>query len=346
MSAPVIADSRPWDRPGWLDAISAWVDRSLAASGRRRVGPLTPFKPAWAGSAVLTAPSDRGRVFFKATAGVPFEAAVLRTLLDRQRAGLPSALALDTGQGWQLLEDFGDTPPASFDDHARVLALLAALQRRETDDLDAWRALGCADRGPSWLAGRIDHLLGTLPGVFARHALLAPADAHLLSLSRTAAVTLCHQLETTLPLVSIHHEDCRPGNAALSATGPLLFDWADTVLAHPYFSAQRYLDDVDAGAGQAADWAFDDGDPRSLLRDAYLAPWRDIAPPALLLDAFTLTRLLNPLYQLARYDAVMDLAAGAASAPTAEARAIMDAVWQSLTHVRPGWESFAQASRR
>lgn len=337
MSSPLSAVTPPWTQPGWRDSAIIWIDQSLARLGRRRIGPVREHKEAWAGSSVLDMDTVEGRVFFKATAGVPSEAVVLAHLAARHPDALPRMLAHDDGRGWQLVEDFGGRAPQSPDDHCRVLATLAAVQRQELAHIDEWRRLGCGDHGQSWIATRLDHLLCDVPSMFVRHGLLSPDVAAELAAAADDAAATLRQLDARLPLDGLHHEDFRPGNTVITAHGPLIFDWADTVIAHPFFSAQRYLDDVDPGGGHAADWIYDAGDPRRAMREAYITGWTGVAPQEALEDAFTLTRVIEPLYQLARYDALMDLGAWAASRPAPEEAALVDLVFGALAHVRPGW---------
>jgi hypothetical protein len=55
--------------------------------------------------------------------------------------------------------------------------------------------------------------------------------------------------------------------------GPVILDWSDGSLTHPFLSAAAFLDDARTGRGPV-----DRGD----LRDSYLAPW--VASGAIGLD--------------------------------------------------------------
>jgi hypothetical protein len=103
------------------------------------------------------------------------------------------------------------------------------------------------------------------------------------------------------------------------------------VIAHPFFSLQRFLDDVEPPAeGAPWEWRFAADDPRRALRDAYLEPWAGVASPDELIEAFELTRQLEGAYQVLRYDATVDLAAWIASRPPSSelelARAVLGGV--------------------
>jgi hypothetical protein len=344
----------PWTAPGWWAETTAWIDRQLAATSRRRTGLVRQRKSAWAGSTVLLVPTDQGAVYFKATSSQPAEAAVLLALAPRHQPRLPIVLAADVARGWCLTRDFepiqasvDDAVAFAFGDAAAALRAVGALQRIEAAHLDEWRALGCADRGVPWLRSRADRLLLDLPPLMLEAGAIEPALVDTLRGARPRLDDLCARLASLGPPDSIHHEDFRPGNVASTAAGIILFDWADTVIAHPFMSAHRFLDDVPAPpAGAPWDWRFEVTDPRAALRDAYLEPWADGASLAVLREAFELTRLLEPLYQLARYDMALDLEHWARSSPPPEELALATAVFGALAAVSVGWASRADAASR
>jgi hypothetical protein len=213
----------------------------------------------------------------------------------------------------------GEPLPEGSRDEA--LRLFAEIQAGEAAQVDRFRALGCLDRSPAVLAEAAGRLLVEIPGMMAEAGVLAPEDAAELASFRGRVVAACGRLEELGIPLSIHHEDFRDGNVVLTAGGPRFFDWADTVIAHPFFSLQRFLDDVEPPAGGAPwDWRFAEGDPRAALRDAYLEPWAarfGTVPREALIEACELTRRLEGVYQVLRYDAAVDLAAWMASQPPA-----------------------------
>ena len=320
----------PWERRGWLAEAVAWIDARLADLGLARGGPVRQVKAAWAGSAVLAAPTPAGDFYFKATAGTPGEARILAELAPRWADRLPDLAAADPERGWMLTRDMAGAPLPP-EARAEALRRFAEIQAGEAARVERFRALGCLDRGPAALAAASGHLLAEIPALLSAAGVLPAEEADELARFRIQVEAACRRLaELPIPL-SIHHEDFREGNVVLSAGRPLFFDWADTVIAHPFFSLQRFLDDVEPPEGGAAwEWRFADDDPRRALSDAYLEPWAGVAAPDELIEAFELTRRLEGVYQVLRYDAAVDLAAWIASGPpTAElelARAVLGGV--------------------
>ena len=55
----------------------------------------------------------------------------------------------------------------------------------------------------------------------------------------------CDKLNnTSLVTLSLHNEDFREGNIVISGDNPVLFDWKNTVISHPFFLLTTFLDDV------------------------------------------------------------------------------------------------------
>lgn len=305
----------PWERRGWLAGAVAWTDARLAELGLTRSAPVRQVKAAWAGSAVLLVPTPAGDFYFKATAGVPGEARIFAELAPRWPGRLPELVAVDPERGWTLTRDMAGEPlPAQH--RGEAVRRLAEIQAGEAARLDRFRALGCLDRGPAAVAAAAGRLLVEVPEMLAAAGVLAAEETAELARFRARVEDACRRLaELPIPL-SIHHEDFRDGNVVLAAGGPLVFDWADTVIAHPFLSLQRFLDDVEPPEGGAPwDWRFADGDPRAALRDAYLEPWAALASREERIEAFELTRQIEGVYQVLRYDAAVDLAAWIASRP-------------------------------
>jgi hypothetical protein len=297
----------PWERPGWFNQAVEWVTSQLERLGYVAVGPVEQIKAAWSGSSILRAATTEGDLYFKATyAKPPNEVALIQALAERWPANVPSILAADREQRWMLMADFGgemlDERPA--DDYPAVARRFAEIQIDCGADLEPWSRLGCPERGPEAMAGLMESLLADQPALqVGPYALDEAALEQLQRFTPQLKAMWARLAEYAIPH-SLHQQDFRGGNIAVTGQGYLYFDWNDTVIAHPFFSVQRMLDFLPAPAGVPR-WdgrlQHQDDQARRNIRDAYLQPWTVYEPIERLVEAFELSRYLNEIYQAVRW---------------------------------------------
>ena len=138
-----------WAEPGGLDHLPAWVDAALRAHGRSRTGALVQRKT-WNLSVVLTAPTDAGEVWFKATA--PFladEGGVIRRVAEVDPDLVPVVLAHDPGRRAILMDHIAGEDQFALTDTDVAEAMVrrwVAVQAALVDDVEHVLALGGRDR--------------------------------------------------------------------------------------------------------------------------------------------------------------------------------------------------------
>ena len=292
----------PWERRGWLDEALAWIDAQV-----ERTGEVGYVKIAWGGSYILRVPIAGEDLYFKAVyTKPPGEVALVAALAERWPDNVPTIVAADLERRWMLMRDFGqdrleDKPDARWGEAAQ---LLAEVQIDCAQYTDRWFALGCPLRGPEQMPAQIDRLLADetilTSGKFALNA-EEMAKVH-------AAVPRWRAMwaelgEYQIPL-SLHQQDFREGNLVVTGDTYLFYDWGDTVVAHPFFSAHRLLDYISPPEG-VAHWegyfAHPEDTRRRCIRDRYLEPWTRFESMKNLIEAFALSRHLNELYQSIRW---------------------------------------------
>jgi hypothetical protein len=160
-----------WAGQRWRAAAVEWLDTQLAAAGLRRTGEVTqPRVRRW--GTVLTAPTDDGRVWLKATGPESFyEVAVHVCLAATAPDHLPVLLAQNPARGWLLLRDHA--PDLGEPDDllpAAVLVHYARLQRAVTTVADGLIAAGVPDMRPAAMPRRFDEAVEAVAGFAARHA--------------------------------------------------------------------------------------------------------------------------------------------------------------------------------
>jgi hypothetical protein len=228
-------------------------------------------------------------------------------LARRWPSHVPTVVAADVSRRWMLMEDFGpgELSQVPFARWTRAVRLFGRLQRECSADLPVWLRIGCPDRRMDNLAGRLEPLLSD--------PLLAQADPpdrlgrddlkRLRAERKRWSLELLEFSESPIP-ASIVQQDFRDGNIAVRGRDYVFYDWSDTVVSHPFFSACRFLEYVQSG-GRTARRPGGRRLPTPVrhqrLRDAYLDVWAEYASRNRLRTIFRQAQRLNPLYQAIRW---------------------------------------------
>jgi hypothetical protein len=302
------AGRSPWEQKGWFGEALTWIQQQLARLGYTSAGPVQQFKTAWSCSAILRVPTTNGELWFKAMyARPPSEVAVIKELARHWPRHVPRLLAVDHARRWMLMEDFGNCrlAPSPLARWQSALRCFARIQQQCSTNLGPWFNMGCPDR-------RMEQLSQYLEPLFADPLLqradpsdrLSRQEIRQLQAKRRRFARKCLDLARSPLPVSIVQQDFREGNIAIRGRRYLYYDWSDTVLSHPFFSACRFLDYVHGtedsprhkrGPKQTIATVHD------RLRDAYLQPWAPYASQDRLREVFRLAQRLNPLYLAIRW---------------------------------------------
>jgi Phosphotransferase enzyme family len=276
-----------WRTDRWRELAVSWLDEQLAAAGIERTGEVDqPHLRPWA--TVLTAPTTRGPVWFKATVpGTAVEVGLYEILRETVPDRVLHPVAVDPARGWLVLPDGGPTLGDRFtgddlvDALAAVLPQYGQLQRDVAPQADRFVALGVVDMRAPVMPTRFDQALDAVRDYAARRGTEADrATVVRLAPLRGRYVEWCDRLAAAPVPPSLDHNDLHPWNILGygPGAGPVRFyDWGDSVVAHPFASMLMGLGFL-RFAGLVGD---DDGDPTLLrLRDAYLEAFGDLAPRA------------------------------------------------------------------
>lgn len=283
-----------WFRPGWRDAVEAWVEEVLPRHGLGPAGPVEVVR-AWSLSAVLRFPVA-GRVdevWFKATCeGFRSEPALTQAVCELAPGVTPRVLEVDPDRAWMLMEPIPQADDETGPEHAPAVA--RALAELQLDTLPArgdLRTAGLPDRG----------LEPTL--AFLRTVLRESVDQHLMPAGLAeAGLEIEPWLEERLRTIwaaglpdTLSHGDLHLGNVAWVDGRPVLFDWTDACLTHPFFDARHLADSARETGGEAA---------HDAVWEAYAGPWR-AAYPSVDLDAlWAQAREGEAVFQLNTYEQI------------------------------------------
>jgi hypothetical protein len=284
----------PWDEPGWFEQASTWIDDQLAASKRKKTGPIElVHQRLW--STFMRVETDKGTVCFKAPAPPFYEAPLTQALsIWRPDCTVP-LLAVDLDRGWLLSADAGDTFRSvgqSLDQVAhwlKALPLYAELQIGMAEKVPEILSFGVADRRLAILPDLYSQLLEETENlrVGLEFGLTAEEFRRLLNL-RPQFLDWCVELASFGLPETLTHEEIHENNVLVSNGRYFFTDWSDSSVAHPFFTLIVTL-------RATAHWLkLDEFGPEMMrMRDVYMEPWTRFVTREKLLSAFTLAYRLG-----------------------------------------------------
>lgn len=299
----------PWARRGWFREAMDQVGEQLTRLKYNVVAPVEQVKT-WGLSCVLRVPTSAGNVYFKAIPTsfmkknspiassnntmpllITHEPMFIQSLAAWYPQNLPALLAMDRERCWMLIAEFGadlyDHPDKA--DREKALAVYARMQVTATEHIDSLLAAGCLDRRLNVLETQIDPLLSNGELL----ADLERSEVEQLRASVPWLKAMCQELARGAIPQTLVHGDLHTGNIARQNDSYIYFDWAEACIAHPFFDAAPFLDNVD------------DLVERERLRDIYLAQWMDYASIENLRDIFSLAQILATIHQAVSYQHIM-----------------------------------------
>lgn len=292
-SGAIPAERAPWERSGWFDLATEWIDERIGARGWGRTGPFAQLHArGW--SSVLRAPTSGGDVYFKAvTPPFAFEPPLTALLAELLPAQSPRVLAVDRERAWLLMANAGEPSRARIretrDPHLyeRMLVDFAQFQLSLLPDIERLGATGCPDRRLHRLPTLMAELLRDADALLVGRGGSLSAEEYA-QLQALDVASLAAQLGDFGIPETLVQEDCHPGHAIAGADGPIFFDWGDSCLGHPFYSLMMALRWGRLVVGY-------DAATLDHLRDVYLAQWSAYGSLERLREAYRLAWRLGPL---------------------------------------------------
>lgn len=281
------AFSRRVTSPDWLEQAHGWIHARAEEAGHALAGPIEQrrVRP-W--STQLVVPTDRGRLWFKATCpSMAFEPALHALLADVAPDQVAAPLAVDVDRAWMLTTDrgetLGDSREPTLADWRGVMIATARLQRRLAGHRDAVLATGVPDCAPATVPDRFDALVERLASLPADHpSHVDAADAAALVARREPLLDAVARLSTSTVPVTVQHGDVHPWNAFSDLR---VLDFGDLQWAH----ALEVLSVPYGWITTRSTLAWDD------VLATYAEMWSDVAGPRDLAELRAATAFTQPV---------------------------------------------------
>jgi len=99
---------------------------------------------------------------------------------------------------------------------------------------------------------------------------------------------MCARLNSAGIPAPLHHDDFHDGNLFVQGERVIFTDWGEAAITHPFFSLVVMLRGAENSLGLAPD-----APELAQMRDWYLDPWQDYAPPGVLREAVSLAQTIG-----------------------------------------------------
>lgn len=289
-----------WYLPGWRAGVDAWIADALARADLVAAG--TPeIVTWWSLSAVLRIPvtgTEDGAVrdvWFKATCeGFRDEAAITARLAEIGGDLIPGVLSLDAERAWMLLEDVpgaGEEP-----DLPTVLAAARAMSALQVRLAERAVDLPLPRRDvPATLAALHALIDDSVEGDLMPASLPGAARAVEPEIARRL-----RELDAMDVPATLVHGDLHTQNLAGTPEHPVIFDWTDACIGHPYLDGILLARSA-AGRGEGEQLPA----TARAVRDAYLSAWREARPDIDHDLVWERAALLDDVFQMITYEQIV-----------------------------------------
>jgi hypothetical protein len=284
----------PWSSPSWLAKATEWINKCVQSIGATVIGDPVQVR-VWAISCVLRVSTTAGVFYFKASPHFwDYEPIVARYLLGNFPHYMVDVAAVEPEQHWMLTKEWAGSPPETREEWCKVLQVLREIQRHCDNRLDALLSLGCKNR-------RLEQLPTLLQPVF--DELKQPDMRKLYGVNEEESVELARRLQLLPELCdklgqygitdTLIHGDLWGSNIIVrdvfSGKSPVIFDWTDAAISHPFFDIYCVLTSEKDDAKRSEEW------------QAHIDVWSEVLPHQEVVNALEVSERVAPYYYLLAY---------------------------------------------
>jgi hypothetical protein len=282
----------PWGILGWQAEVKHWIGAQVNDLGWGAIQSIDSIK-SWSISFVLRVNTEAGVLYFKATRELPLwvNEGLFQTRLAEMYPGqIPVPIAMNTNEGWMLLEDFGEPlgNDAPLELQTRMLQDFAHMQLVSSYHIAQLFAASCKDRRLRLLGNQLDSLVMD-------DIIFYPVEAEKCALLRAKFEVslprfkdLIAQLDALPIPPTIIHGDLHAGNVVLRNDRIVFFDWTDAAISHPFVDMIHIFQEKD-------------DETRAVLQEAYLSVWEGYFLKESVRNAWALAQVVFGLYHAVSY---------------------------------------------
>jgi tRNA A-37 threonylcarbamoyl transferase component Bud32 len=281
--------SIPWFYPDWRMEMENWVREELQFE-------KIEFQQirSWERSALYKIIAGGGKYYFKAVPEIfRHEVNVSSFLWEAGIKYIPAVIAADDSKGWLLMKEVqGELlgKAGKEQDWREALLALAEVQKLSVKEAGRLREAGVPVRP---LAPVVTSGLRQAAEALIKDGNNTGSQFSRLKESIPEANLICSMLENQLVPLSLEHGDFFGGNIILEESLPIIYDWSDSSLSHPFLSAAVFLSE----AAELFSEEFADE-----LLEAYLGGWIEWGSEEDLRKEYRHVQRIAPLFGLTVYE--------------------------------------------
>lgn len=280
--------SVPWFSPDWREGMERWVRNKLRTE-------RIDFQQirSWERSVLFKIITGEENYYFKAVPKIfRHEVNVSTFLWEAGIKYIPAVIAADDSEGWLLIKEIQREllgRAGKEQDWRDALLALAGVQKLSVKEAGRLREAGIPVRP---LASVVISGLRTAVESLLKDGTISDGQFSRLAESTSEANLICSMLQTPLVPLSLEHGDFFGGNVILEEGLPIIYDWSDSSLSHPFLSVTVFLNE----AAELFSEEFADE-----LLEAYLSCWAEWGLEEDLRKEYLNVQRIAPLFGLAVY---------------------------------------------
>ncbi|SFL91524.1 Phosphotransferase enzyme family protein [Gracilibacillus orientalis] len=278
-----------WFEPGRQKEMRYWVEQKVFKNGSLTLIQMR----SWERAALFKVKTSKTNYYFKAVPKTfAHEALVHRYISGQYPSYVPEIIAINENRNWYIMSEIqGDLLGKSkeIEHWQKAVHRIIDIQKNSYIHKKRLQKLGCPERPLVEVLN--NYLEQSLEGLVDSNY-ISKANYTVLKQSIPSMLSLVHQLDDSYLPKALDHGDLFGGNIIVQNGQPIIYDWSDSSLTHPFLSVVVILEEISE--------IFSNNQSNSLL-ESYIKEWEEFDTFEHLLNEYRIIRILAPLYYLTVY---------------------------------------------